>query len=159
MRKDREQSNSSDNRIYTSYAVPKPVGTPYDPNQPSTQPFARKSGHLIPTSRVYKPKSSRGRRGGPRNMTLNNNRRPYQSVPPLDFTQHSLINLYRDRRLAAKRLKYLNKPCPRFTTTGAPSIHRSKNSSRGAGPLIHIDDCSFFGSRCLQPRSYMHVSA
>ncbi|KAG6898327.1 hypothetical protein C0992_011919, partial [Termitomyces sp. T32_za158] len=42
-------------------------------------PFTRKSGHLIPNSRTYKPKSIRSRRGRPanRNMTLNNKIRPY----------------------------------------------------------------------------------
>jgi hypothetical protein len=50
---------------------------------PSHADFSRtKAGHLLSTSRTYKPKSARGRRGRPdnRNMTLNNNRRPYQSV-------------------------------------------------------------------------------
>ncbi|KAH8832712.1 hypothetical protein DL96DRAFT_1583103 [Flagelloscypha sp. PMI_526] len=69
-------------------------------------PYARRSGHLVPSRRVYKPKSSRGRgrrQPGPRNMTLTNNKRPYQA------------------RLAAKRAKYSEKPCPRFTTTGSCS--------------------------------------
>jgi len=44
--------------------------------------------------------SSRRGRGIGRNMTLDNNRRPYQS-----------------RRLS-KRAKSVNKPCPRFSTTG-----------------------------------------
>jgi len=52
------------------------------------------------TNRTYKPKTSH-RHAPIRNMTLNNNKRPYQG-----------------RRLSSKR-KYSDKPCPRFTTTGA----------------------------------------
>ncbi|TFK39856.1 hypothetical protein BDQ12DRAFT_734584 [Crucibulum laeve] len=74
---------------------PKPVSKPRQP-----PPFVRKGGHLIPPGRSYK---SKARRGG-RNMTLDNTRRPYQS-----------------RRTSSKRLKYSDKPCPRFTTTGACS--------------------------------------
>ncbi|KAG5643792.1 hypothetical protein DXG03_009615 [Asterophora parasitica] len=86
--------------------LPKPVSSgPSIPraNPQHQVPFTRKSGHLIPTSRLYKPKPSRGRRGRPtnRNMTLNNTTRPYQA--------------------RSKRLKYSDKPCPRFTTTGACS--------------------------------------
>ncbi|GLB43404.1 putative zinc finger [Lyophyllum shimeji] len=86
--------------------LPKPTSSaPTIPRAKPQQkpPFTRKSGHLIPSSRVYKPKPSRGRRGRPRNrnMTLDNTTRSYQS--------------------RAKRLKYSDKPCPRFTTTGALS--------------------------------------
>ncbi|KAG6832670.1 hypothetical protein H0H87_000852 [Tephrocybe sp. NHM501043] len=84
--------------------LPKPISA--GPSIPRTAPqhqasFTRKSGHLIPNSRTYKPKPSRGRHGRPvnRNMTLMNNTRPYQS--------------------RVKRMKYSDKPCPRFTTTGA----------------------------------------
>ncbi|KIL69320.1 hypothetical protein M378DRAFT_157570 [Amanita muscaria Koide BX008] len=63
---------------------------------PPSSTYRRKHGH--PTAqRMYKPKSLRSR-----NMTLTNNRRPYQA-----------------RRNANKSRKYSNKPCPRFTTTGA----------------------------------------
>ncbi|KAJ7583208.1 hypothetical protein C8J56DRAFT_953365 [Mycena floridula] len=83
--------------------------------------YTRRSGHLLPSSRVYKPKSTRGRRGGPsnRNMTLTNSRRPYQSVQLLDTTLLWPLIPFRRDRLAAKRQKYMNKPCPLFTTTGA----------------------------------------
>ncbi|KAF8637582.1 hypothetical protein AX17_002651 [Amanita inopinata Kibby_2008] len=82
--------------------VPKPVpasgSVPTAPRSAPVLPkrFTHKIGRP-PSGRVYKPKSSRGR-----NMTLNNNQRPYQS-----------------RRVANKARKYSNKPCPRFTTTGA----------------------------------------
>ncbi|KAK0467112.1 uncharacterized protein EV420DRAFT_1507272 [Desarmillaria tabescens] len=68
--------------------------------------FSRKSGHLIANNRAYKPKSTRGRRGAlaNRNMTLSNSRRPYQTRKP-----------------AQKRMKYIDKPCPRFSTTGVCS--------------------------------------
>ncbi|KAJ8590784.1 hypothetical protein M405DRAFT_815479 [Rhizopogon salebrosus TDB-379] len=72
---------------------------------PQQVDFSRTStGHLIPAGRAYKPKvSSRARQRRPRNrnMTLNNTRGPHQ------------------RR--TKRTKYLDKPCPRFTTTGSCS--------------------------------------
>jgi len=88
--------------------LPKPAPAPVT-KPPSRLPRPRSdynrntAGHLINTSRQYKPKSSRPRViGRPnRNMTLNNNVRPYQA------------------RKVAKRQKYLDKPCPRFTTTGA----------------------------------------
>ncbi|KAG7444879.1 uncharacterized protein BT62DRAFT_969988 [Guyanagaster necrorhizus] len=88
------------------------------------QSFSRKSGHLIANNRVYKSKPIRGRRGTPanRNMTLANSRRPYQSVPPQD--SHLMFNLIivpRARKLAQKRMKYIDKPCPRFSTTGVCS--------------------------------------
>ncbi|KAJ7289120.1 hypothetical protein C8J57DRAFT_1276715 [Mycena rebaudengoi] len=95
--------------------LPKPPSTTSAPPPPRPR-------HTAP--RVYKPKTSRGRRGrgGPVNMTLNNSRRPYQSVSPLDAsTLFSLISTTRSSRLAAKRLKYSDKPCPRFTTTGTCS--------------------------------------
>ncbi|KAK2463567.1 hypothetical protein APHAL10511_004318 [Amanita phalloides] len=81
---------------------PKPVssGPALHPQQSAAsqhQRYSRKHIHPPPGSRVYKPKSSRSR-----NMTLTNNRRPYQS-----------------RRNANKSRKYTSKPCPRFTTTGA----------------------------------------
>ncbi len=67
-------------------AVPKPVSSAKPPSSSASRPlppqFSRKAGHMIPSHRVYKPTSSRGRRGGPvnRNMTLRNSRRPYQFV-------------------------------------------------------------------------------
>ncbi|KIM44665.1 hypothetical protein M413DRAFT_442621 [Hebeloma cylindrosporum] len=81
----------------------KPVSTG-KPTPPSTRSqhlrhFVRKTGH-VPPGRAYKQKSRRGR-----NMTLNNTRRPYSSS-----------------RKSTKRInKYVDKPCPRFTTTGSCS--------------------------------------
>uniref|UniRef100_A0A0W0G8J7 C3H1-type domain-containing protein n=1 Tax=Moniliophthora roreri TaxID=221103 RepID=A0A0W0G8J7_MONRR len=90
--------------------LPKPPSTSSEPpSAASTQAhFERKSGHLIASSRAYKPQSSRGRRGRAtgRNMTLTNNRRPYQA------------------RRTMKRMKSMNKQCPRFSTTGAQSSPR-----------------------------------
>jgi len=58
-------------------------------------PYGHKPGHVLPT-RAYKVKALWGR-----NMTLNNSTRPYP-------------------RKSSKRLnRYSEKPCPRFTTTGA----------------------------------------
>ncbi|EMD38925.1 hypothetical protein CERSUDRAFT_92961 [Gelatoporia subvermispora B] len=72
------------------------------PTVPHTDFRRTKAGALMNNARVYKPKVSRRGRPTGRNMTLNNSRRPYQS-----------------RRLSTKRAKYVDKPCPRFTTTGA----------------------------------------
>ncbi|KAG0705556.1 hypothetical protein DFH29DRAFT_1030366 [Suillus ampliporus] len=88
--------------------LPKPPSAPPKaPLRPISQQadFSRTTaGHLIPAGRAYKSKvSSRARQRRPRNrnMTLDNTRGSHQ------------------RR--NKRMKYLDKPCPRFTTTGACS--------------------------------------
>ncbi|EPQ56350.1 hypothetical protein GLOTRDRAFT_39633, partial [Gloeophyllum trabeum ATCC 11539] len=74
------------------------------PSRPRPEFNRNEAGHLINANRQYKPRSSRPRPGRPiRNMTLNNNVRPYQA------------------RRAAKQRKYSDKPCPRFTTTGTCS--------------------------------------
>ncbi|KAJ7509823.1 hypothetical protein B0H11DRAFT_1961182 [Mycena galericulata] len=95
---------------------------PKPPSTSAAKPIAPRSQFRPnPTPRVYKPKSSRGRRGGPVNMTLTNSRRPYQSVPLSEATSKLSLIPFRSRRLATKRLKYSDKPCPRFTTTGTCS--------------------------------------
>ncbi|KAG2088012.1 uncharacterized protein F5147DRAFT_727322 [Suillus discolor] len=88
--------------------LPKPPSAPPKaPLRPIPQQvdFSRTTtGHLIPTGRAYKPKTSsraRQRRPRNRNMTLDNTRGSQQRKN--------------------KRMKYLDKPCPRFTTTGACS--------------------------------------
>ncbi|KAK0202675.1 hypothetical protein DFS33DRAFT_1342117 [Desarmillaria ectypa] len=89
------------------------------------QPFSRKSGHLIANNRAYKPKPARGRRGAPanRNMTLTNSRRPYQIRKP-----------------AQKRMKYIDKPCPRFSTTGVlPLILTKTHRSPITSVYVHHD--------------------
>jgi hypothetical protein len=113
----------------TSLSVPKPVIAKTAPPRPTNAhaDLSRTTtGHLIPRGRTYKP-TSRGRgrgrgrargRGGPVNMTLDNSRRPYQSVWSLDRYPFSLITSNRAGR-SSKRIKYSDKPCPRFTTTGA----------------------------------------
>ena len=132
VRKDRESQfgashlQSHPSITSTVMLVPKPPSS--GPSKPRSKPpqqppqsFIRKSGHLIPSARVYKPKSSRGRRG--HNMTLDNTRTSYQSVLSPDQGVHDfccLINRFgRARRAASKRVKYSDKPCPRFTITGA----------------------------------------
>lgn len=114
--------------------VPKPTSAGPTITKAPVQPFSRKPGHVAPASRIYKPiykpKSTRGRRGGPinRNMTLNNNRRPYQSVSHhASGPTYILILSHRSRRTSNKR-KYSDKPCPRFTTTGAPPSYFKVNS-------------------------------
>jgi hypothetical protein len=53
-------------------------------------------------------------------MTLTNSRRPYPCVGELclDGVVKS-VDCRSGRRASAKRQKYSDKPCPRFTTTGA----------------------------------------
>ncbi|KAK7056394.1 hypothetical protein VNI00_002948 [Paramarasmius palmivorus] len=102
--------------------LPKPPPTSSKPPSAASQHFERKSGHLVASNRTYKP-PSRGRRGraAGRNMTLTNSRRPYQSVRSVDLGKSfNLIVLYRARR-TAKRMKSMNKQCPRFSTTGSCS--------------------------------------
>ncbi|KAG8220806.1 hypothetical protein J3R82DRAFT_2250 [Butyriboletus roseoflavus] len=100
----------SSSRSLVRKGLPKPPPTSTKvPLKPIPQPtdFSRTThGHRLPTHRTYKPKvSSRTQQHRPRNrnMTLDNTRRP---------TQGRQLN---------KRMKYLNKPCPRFTTTGSCS--------------------------------------
>ncbi|KAF9054525.1 hypothetical protein BJ165DRAFT_1439571 [Panaeolus papilionaceus] len=76
--------------------LPKPSKPPSVVKSVTPKLYGRKPGH-VPPNRLYKPKGRRGR-----NMTLNNTRRPYSS-----------------RKTAAR--KPVDKPCPRFTTTGACS--------------------------------------
>jgi hypothetical protein len=92
-------------------------------------------------------------------MTLNNSTRTsYQSVLCLsgevsDFSC-LICHFRRARRAENKRLKYSDKPCPRFTTTGAQRGFKKTQSSRllKALPplytLIHVYHlpCSFPGS-------------
>ena len=114
-----------------------------------------KTGTMVKANRTYKPRTSRTTRPTGRNMTLNNTKRPYQSVrfvrTPSPVQTYSLP---RSRRVSNRR-KYLNKPCPRFTTTGTPPI-----------PIDQSDPCTnmelsraALPSRCLQPWPYMHVPA
>ncbi|KAG1850652.1 hypothetical protein F4604DRAFT_1934325 [Suillus subluteus] len=88
--------------------LPKPPSAPPKAplrSIPQQVDFSRTTtGHLIPAGRAYKPKAPsriRQRRPRNRNMTLDNTRGSQQ------------------RR--NKRMKYLDKPCSRFTTTGACS--------------------------------------
>ena len=123
---------------------------------PARSGFIRdKAGTMVKANRAYKPRSSRTTRPTGRNMTLNNTKRPYQSVQfvrtPLPVQTYSLP---RSRRVSNRR-KYMNKPCPRFTTTGTSSV-----------PISQPDPCANMElprvallSRCLQPRPYLHVPA
>ncbi|KAJ3822132.1 hypothetical protein F5880DRAFT_1720545 [Lentinula raphanica] len=75
--------------------------TPPPPTTAAGVSYVRKSGHLLTSHRPYKPNSTRRHRKG--NMTLTNSRRPYQNGR------------------ANKRMKYSDKQCPRFSTTGSCS--------------------------------------
>ncbi|KDR80670.1 hypothetical protein GALMADRAFT_222266 [Galerina marginata CBS 339.88] len=76
-----------------SASIGRPISTP------APHHYTRKAGHVHP-SKVFKLKARRGR-----NMTLNNTRRPYTS----------------SRKTNKRVNKYVDKPCPRFTTTGSCS--------------------------------------
>lgn len=52
-------------------------------------------------------------------MTLANGRKPYQYVAFIASSRLSSALSFRSRAVAIKRTKYSDKPCPRFTTTGA----------------------------------------
>lgn len=128
------------------------------PLKPIPQPTRTTHGQRLPAHRAYKSKvSSRTQQHRPRNrnMTLDNTRRPTQSVhrhnPRDDF---NLITYYRGRQ-PNKRMKYLNKPCPRFTTTGASQIASYQCS------ILNTDDPLVIPRlpRCLQPWSHLYVPA
>jgi len=79
--------SSPNPKLHPCFPVPKPISSSLaKPSAPRPtaprQHFSRKAGHLNPNIRTYKRKASRGHHGASlaRNMTLNNNRRPYQSV-------------------------------------------------------------------------------
>lgn len=114
-------------------------------------------GHRLPAHRAYKPKvSSRTQQHRPRNrnMTLDNTRRPTQSVHCYSSCDdYSLIAHYRSRQ-PNKRMKYFNKPCPRFTTTGASRLLCINVLS--SIQVIHVMPRLL---RCLQPWSHLHVPA
>ncbi|KAF8159511.1 hypothetical protein B0H34DRAFT_655761 [Crassisporium funariophilum] len=86
----------------------KPVST-------TRHPYTRKSAHVPPT-RGFKLKARRGR-----NMTLNNSTRPYPYVILFYLYCVLMVLGTRSSRKAKRVLKYSDKPCPRFTTTGACS--------------------------------------
>jgi len=109
--------------------VTKPPSAPTKvPLKPIPQPsdFSRTThGHRLPAHRAYKPKvSSRAQQHRPRNrnMTLDNTRRPTQSVHSHSSCDGSNLIAHYSGRQPNKRMKYLNKPCPRFTMTGASRI-------------------------------------
>ncbi|KAI9573944.1 hypothetical protein HD554DRAFT_2202066 [Boletus coccyginus] len=100
----------SSSRSLVRKGLPKPPSASTKvPLKPISQPsdFSRTThGHRLPSHRTYKPKgSSRAQAHRPRNrnMTLDNTHRPTHGRQP------------------NKRMRYLNKPCPRFTMTGACS--------------------------------------
>ena len=120
------------------------------PRSRSKEYFHTSIGHHIKGSRVYKPKPSRHARN--RNMTLMNNRRPYQSVRSYTLS-HFVSNIVsRSHRVSVK--KYVDKPCPRFTTTGAfynrlSHFHMNPRLQFTPQQILH---------RCLRSRPYLSVS-
>ena len=147
-----------------AFSVPKP-SKPVSTTPPQhLHHFVRKTGH-VPPARAYKQKSRRGR-----NMTLNNTRRPYSCVMICPMCGVLMIFFFgRSSRKSTKRInKYVDKPCPRFTTTGAHRFPLSSHMvprSRDCFSFLHdvhiyvlcvLHVNNFF--RFLQPRANMHVS-
>jgi hypothetical protein len=102
-------------------SVPKPPSAPPKAplrSTPQQVDFSRTTtGHLIPAGRAYKPKASsrvRQRRPRNRNMTLDNTRGSQQSVHRSSLCYR--FNLITSTRRINKRMKYLDIPCPHFTT-------------------------------------------
>ncbi|KIJ65087.1 hypothetical protein HYDPIDRAFT_110987 [Hydnomerulius pinastri MD-312] len=82
-------------------------------------------------------------------MTLDNTRGPTQSVYYSDSLRGShLIGRFRSRR-ANKRMKYLDKPCPRFTTTGASPFNWKQGSILNVGGHLPRHGCPGACSRGL----------
>ncbi|KAI0084479.1 hypothetical protein BDY19DRAFT_898470, partial [Irpex rosettiformis] len=78
-------------------AVAKPKPPPTRPSVQSSSFTGSKAAGIAHANRPFKPRNSRRGRPGNRNMTLANSIRPP----------------------GRRRRKYVDKPCPRFTTTGA----------------------------------------
>ena len=76
VRKDCESSSSCSCIRLPSFSVPKPKPSTSKPPSASFG-YARKAGHLVSSSRTYKPKTSRGRGRG-RNLTLDNTRKTWR---------------------------------------------------------------------------------
>jgi hypothetical protein len=75
--------------------------------------FSRNRLEAGPRTRLYKPKGpSRNR------LKLDNTRKAYQSVHAEACHSQWLMTLHRSQRAQGKK-RYVDKPCPRFTTTGA----------------------------------------
>lgn len=80
--------------------------------------------HSATGHRAYKPKMS-GRRGrfANHNMTLTNNRGPNGCVAIIpSFLRITSVD-FRSIHRSARRRKFVDKPCPRFTTTGATCLY------------------------------------
>lgn len=142
----------------------------------SLHPYTRKPGHA-PPGRTYKMKARRGR-----NMTLNNTRSYPYVISILHLYAVMICSRRSSRRSTIKRInKYVDKPCPRFTTTGTTCFLSStpQDSANevvywpwGVGLFLsHLYNVHilFFPfsvlflwttttSRYLQPRVDMHVS-
>ncbi|KAF8887309.1 hypothetical protein BD779DRAFT_1527374 [Infundibulicybe gibba] len=111
---------SSSSRSLVRKDLPKPTATTTPTPQTSAPPapaYTRKFAHRPTRGHPYKPirKPTRGRgrgRGRPVNMTLDNTKRVYAFV--FNFPFRSTLH-----PRSRKKVKYSDKPCPRFTTTGA----------------------------------------
>ena len=126
------------------FAVPKgsKVAQVTSSRPSANRQFFRKPGQ-VPPGRAFRMKARRGR-----NMTLNNTKRPYQCVTVLEVYFRSwvffpLFFFWLRSRKASKR-KYIDKPCPRFTTTGMYTITSFLSRSRVARLIFEKSDSSSF---------------
>ncbi len=118
-------------------AIAKPAPQIVKPLPPKSGYPRKNLGKFAGTTRIYKPKATRGRPMN-RNMTLTNDRRPPGCVSRIRY-----IKLHISYSCSARRRKYVDKPCPRFNTTG------EYYATCNAYSLPSIK------SRCLLPRSDM----
>ena len=123
----------------TFFAVPKSskVAQVTSSRPPVNRQFFRKPGQ-VPPGRAFRAKARRGR-----NMTLNNTKRPYQCVIVLEVYGSLMVFFFlllRSRKASKK--KYIDKPCPRFTTTGMYTI--TSFLSRSRVPRLIFEKSDFF---------------
>ena len=110
--------------VAESIAQTKPKTLPRPVHIPPKTAFSRPYPGTRAPHRPYKPKMSRGRPQN-HNMSLTNGRKPMQSVYPLLIEQPCLFScVTRVGRRSMKSVKYSDKQCSRFSTTGALILSR-----------------------------------
>lgn len=116
VRKDSASISSSGRLLVQPSPLVKPSSKPpsIGPRPRVQSQFSRNKSAVGPRTRVYKPK------GPPRSrLRLDNTRRAYQSVSLMMLICNDSLMIPRRSRGPSAKRKYVDKPCPRFTTTGA----------------------------------------
>ncbi|KAF7436609.1 hypothetical protein PC9H_003442 [Pleurotus ostreatus] len=110
------------------------------PPPPAKYVNSKKPGHVLPPIKarpIPRRRAPPGKRN--RNLTLDNTKRPYQS-----------------RRNSKRAKKYINKPCPRFTTTG--SCNRGLTCMYQHDPAKIAICWNFLQGSCTNTASSCHLS-